>query len=154
MKKIKLKGKLGKRLETLVDDEDYTKLILHNWYVNKGYAISVDSKKNGGKITKLHRKILGITDPKKIVDHIDGNTLNNQKHNLRIVDYRGNNLNKKCRPNMCGFRGVYLKRNRKKYEANIMIDKKFIYLGTYAKIEDAIKARLDYENKLGLQIRR
>lgn len=35
---------------------------------------------------KLDRYILGITDPKILVDHIDRNGLNCQKNNLRLTN--------------------------------------------------------------------
>ena len=55
----------------------------------------------------MHRWVLGITDPKIIVDHIDHNGLNNQKSNLRIVS---SGINKKNQTTICNnkfhFNGV------------------------------------------------
>ena len=62
------------------------------------------------------------------VDHIDGNSLNNQKANLRLVTASQNARNKEtC--SILGAKGVT--KNCSGYAANIWIDGKQKYLGTY-----------------------
>lgn len=56
---------------------------------------------------KLHRYILGITDPKILVDHIDRNGLNCQKSNLRLTDCSTNKRNSNPnRTNKFNFNGL------------------------------------------------
>jgi len=70
-------------IDALVDDEDYDNLSQHKWYFSDGYAVR-DHKR-----VAMHRQIMGF--PKgMVVDHIDGNRLNNQRHNLRICTQREN----------------------------------------------------------------
>ena len=83
---------LSKGDKTIVDDSDYEYLSQWKWYLSKGYAISNDKRK------KMHRLVMNAKD-REIVDHIDGNRLNNTRSNLRIVDKSGNAHNQQKRNN-------------------------------------------------------
>lgn len=61
----------------ILDEEDIKKCRWHSWHLNKGYL-------RASKVGYIHRYILGITDPKLIVDHLNGNKLDNRKSNLRV----------------------------------------------------------------------
>lgn len=79
----------------LVDKEDYDKIKYYSWYINGRYVIA----RVGGKCTKLHRFLMNMTDPKILVDHINSNSLDNTKNNLRISDNSKNSRNKKKKEN-------------------------------------------------------
>jgi Fe-S-cluster formation regulator IscX/YfhJ len=82
--------------ELLIDDEDYEKIKNYNWRLNTRsnkntyyaqYTVYKDCKYI--KRISLHRLIMGLgdyKDDKRIINHIDGNGLNNQKNNLEICD--------------------------------------------------------------------
>jgi hypothetical protein len=77
------------------------------------------------------------------VDHIDGNTKNNNPENLRLVDRSENNLNRKSKKNSkTGFKGV--KVQGKKFGAYIVINRKQVYLGIFSTPE---QAHLTYMSK-------
>lgn len=105
MKKIQL----TKGYEALVDDEDFEYLSQFKWYptVNgcgKLY-VSSHSKTNRAKVY-MHRMILKPPDG-LFVDHVDGNTFNNQRSNLRICSRRENGRNRgKQKDNTSGYKGV------------------------------------------------
>lgn len=83
-----------------------------------------------------------------IVDHINGNGLDNSIINLRLVDSCLNNRNTMMfKNNTSGFKGINWHKNIKKWQVNVKIDKKKIYLGSFDNIEDAIKVRREYEGK-------
>lgn len=104
-----------------------------------------------GKKFLLHRvlyisKHRLITD---VVDHINGNTLDNRIYNLRGVSHRENSLNRKLSSlNSSGTTGVHLAKNGK-YIASITISGKKIWLGAFAEIEDAKTARMNAEIENG-----
>ncbi len=92
MKNIKLtKGHLA-----IVDDDDFEKINLLSWHYqpkcNTGYAIG--HIRVGGKSStrRMHRMILNANNG-DIVDHINGNGLDNRKENLRIVSHKLNCIN-------------------------------------------------------------
>ena len=65
--------------EILVDDDKYTDLFQYFWCVNSNYA-----KANvGKKLVQMHRYLLNAKED-DIVDHINGNKLDNRLENLRI----------------------------------------------------------------------
>jgi hypothetical protein len=84
---------------------------------------------------------LDIENPKQCIDHIDGNTLNNSKKNLRIVTHQQNNFNR------VRAKG-YTKHSKNSWKAKITLNSKDIYLGSYATESEAhtvfLKAKLIY----------
>lgn len=131
-----------------VDDEDYDRLSKYSWHAQKTpytyYAVRNEENWDGKsprKKVKLHREILGITDPNITVDHENGDGLFCVKSNLRITNHSGNNANRKPYGSL-KYKGVaILKRNiSKPFMAQIVHNKKKHYLGTYATIEQAALA--------------
>ena len=132
----------------LIDDEDYEMLSKFKWHVyiskRKHKTRIYANHKSGNNNFSMHRYILNVTDKTQIVDHIDGNGLNNCKNNLRIVSNSINIQNQKilCGSNTSGFTGVYKdKRNlKKKYHSQIVKDRVIYRLGYYETAEEAAKA--------------
>ncbi len=97
MKRIKLSGKyaVGIHEYTIVDDEDYYRLVKYKWKAkwssNKIYAVR-NTKLNGkNKTLRMHRYIMKLKSNNKMdVDHINHDTLDNRKDNLRIVSRKEN----------------------------------------------------------------
>jgi hypothetical protein len=83
--------------------------------------------------------------PKKILDHIDGNPLNNHISNLREATIKQNNENRKAqRNNKTGYKGVSFNNRLQKYVAQIQHNYKPIYIGIY---KTPHEAHLAYETK-------
>ena len=75
------------------------------------------------------------------VDHINGNSLDNRKSNLRICTHKENVRNQKLSAaNTSGYRGVSWNKASKKWEAYIKVNQKRIYLGKFVDILDAARA--------------
>lgn len=76
--------------------------------------------------------------PASIVDHIDGNILNNRFDNLRLVTHSQNMMNTKVRSdNSTGVKGVYFNKARGYYVAQITVNKKKRSIGRYKDLEEA-----------------
>ena len=71
-----------------------------------------------------------------MIDHIDGNPLNNRIENLRIVTNQQNQFNRKQA------KGYYWNKQYKKWIAQIIIDRKNKYLGYFENEEEAREAYL------------
>lgn len=87
----------------------------------------------------MHREILGLKyRDKRQGDHKNGNTLDNQRHNLRIATRSQNKQNsKKYRNNKSGFKGVSFHRRIGKWMAAIQVNGKPHYLGYHPTPEAA-----------------
>ena len=124
-----------------IDDEDYDRVSKHGWCVSKTGKTSyirVEATIKYKRV-RLHRFILNIKDSKQHIDHIDGNTLNNQKSNLRLCTHFQNMRNIKKQYNKTGFTGVYKDHNR--YRACISIKNKTKHIpGSFSNPEEAAKA--------------
>jgi hypothetical protein len=76
----------------------------------------------------------------KIIDHIDGNKLNNKISNLREVSYAENMYNSKIRSdNKSGVRCVSWNKKHQKWEVRVKIDGKLKNYGYYKELDDAAK---------------
>jgi ATP-dependent RNA circularization protein (DNA/RNA ligase family) len=129
----------------LFDTEDLEKVKS----LNTSWNLSID--KYGYKSVRTLKYIDGkrksipianvIMNPKEgtIVDHINGNTLDNRKCNLRIVPRWCNtqNITKAHRNNISGVRGVVWSKHAKKWCARAKINKKDYNLGYFDSIDDA-----------------
>jgi len=83
---------------------------------------------------------LGMNIDGLVVDHINGNTLDNSAINLRVVSKAENNknlsINKRTKT---GINGVYIKNG--KFYARITVNKENIHLGVFCNMLDAASAR-------------
>jgi hypothetical protein len=92
------------------------------------------------QVITLHRFIMNI--PKEMeVDHINGDTLDNRKVNLRVCTKSENNCNRKINQNnTSGYKGVSYKMSRHKWCAKIGVNNKNIHLGYFDSPEEAYAA--------------
>lgn len=87
--------KLTKGLYALVSDQDYARLNKFKWQASqesngkKFYAIRRD---NLGRKVRMHRAVFKFVPDDMVVDHINHNSLDNRRCNLRIVTQRENML--------------------------------------------------------------
>jgi hypothetical protein len=79
-----------------------------------------------------------------VVDHINGNKLDNRRSNLRICTQAENQRNRgKQRNNVSGHKGVTWYARTSKWRVSIVLNKKHIHLGYFNLVSEAQKA---YEN--------
>ena len=99
---------------------------------------------NGKKVCiYMHRYILGLpTGDKRLGDHRNpSKTLDNRLENLRITDRVGNGGNSRfSKNNTSGYKGVYWNKEKRKWSAQIMVNRKHINLGYFANIKDGYEA--------------
>lgn len=128
---------------TIVDDEDFARFGGSSWhaYPNnradhprliKWYA---RSKRHG----ILHRAILDAPAGLQ-VDHINGDSLDNRRANLRLCTHAQNMQNRWYRTSCVGYRGVQPKKRR--FRAQIFTGGRHLRLGTFA---DPIEAARAYD---------
>ena len=121
----------------LFDREDYEKISQHSWHIGgseNNYAYS----RINGKHTTLQRFLTDCPDG-LVVDHINHDTYDNRKENLRVCTQKENSHNRKRQG------GVY--KHEKKWKATIRVDGKRKYLGIYDTYEEALRVRKEAENK-------
>ncbi len=132
----------------IVDAEDYSFLSRWKWqHSNNGYALRTTNVggrvKNGGKrVTILmHRLILQPPDG-MVVDHINGNKLDNRRENIRISSQSENCQSRRmAKNNTSGFKGVSWGERSKKWLSYITIKGKLKLLGEF---KDPISAAIAY----------
>ena len=118
--------KLTRGLFTQVDDKDFDYLNQFKWYVLKGHGGFYAIRKENCKKILMHRFILNTPD-NMITDHKDGNTLNNQRNNIRICDKRQNAYNSNPQKGR-KYKGCIWSRITQKWIAQIKVDGKQKYL--------------------------
>ena len=135
---------LTKGLFAIVDLVDYDHLMQWRWQASaqhhKGWRAKRCSKKLGKQFSVLmHRQIMDC--PKgMVIDHINGNALDNRRANLRICTSQQNSFNiRKRKPGKYSeFKGVHP--NRAKWRACIMKEGKYIHIGNFETEQDAALA--------------
>lgn len=131
----------------LVDTTEFEELSKYKWgSVGTKFMYAARGTKKQGKYTKIlmHREITKAKQ-NEIVDHINGNTLDNRKQNLRLTDRAGNTKNSLKRSDGSskykGVRKSYLSKNGPRYSVRIQISKsKRIFVGYFKSEVEAAKA--------------
>jgi hypothetical protein len=129
---------LGNGLFATVDAADYEMVRQYKWHaIRKGSKIYACCHK-GRKLVTMHRM---IKRPRKgyVVDHIDGNGLNNRRCNLREWTVQQNRANARPRGGSSRFVGVY--RRGDKWVAGLLYRGKYYYLGLFDGEVEAAKTR-------------
>ena len=138
---------LTRNQKTKVDCENFLKFSQFKWYARRSssgkfYAVRAIYPKNKQKIVYMHRLVIKAPDGLE-VDHINGDTLDNRKSNLRLCTNAENLRNQsKHRRNKSGFKGVV--RNGNNWQAKIRVNNKTIYLGTFKTPVEAAKKYDEY----------
>ena len=125
----------------LVDEADYDRLMQHKWFLSHtGYAIRRvwDGRKNTTE--HMHRTVIGESCEGFDVDHINGNTLDNRRCNLRVATRSQNMANTGPHVDGSGYKGVTYDKRRNRYFARICQNYKTHFLGYYATAEEAAEA--------------
>lgn len=124
------KGKIA-----LVDDGDFEELNKHKWCFDGQYA----QRRENTKAIRMHRVIIEIPAG-MVIDHIDGNKLNNQRSNLRICTNAENTMNRQSGFGASQYKGVALHKPTGKFRAYIRGHGRQIHLGLFEREEDAARA--------------
>lgn len=115
-------------LRTKIDKDDYEKIKNYKWGISKNYVYS--KKAN----MQLHQFLIGKREGFEI-DHINGDTLDNRKTNLRHCLHKENTRNRK------NAKGYFWNKKIKKWTATISLNYKTKWLGDFENKQDAINSR-------------
>jgi hypothetical protein len=134
----------------IVDPGDRERVAAYKWYRSHdkypylrcnawvGHHISVT----------MHIFLFGKALPGMDWDHVNGNTSDNRRANLRIVSHKENCRNRAAfKTNRTGTLGV-CRAGKSRWRAYIHDDARQIHLGTFATIEEAVSVRQAAELKL------
>lgn len=136
-------------LTTVVDEADYGWLLEMTrgraWYADPRsthrYAKITFKRARKSVTVYIHRLIAGAGRG-EVADHINGDTLDNRRSNLRVCSQAENTRNKTIsKANTSGYKGVYLRDNR--WQALIMVGGKQRRAGCYA---TPIEAAVAYDH--------
>jgi hypothetical protein len=129
----------------IVDDEDFEQLSKFNWFNCGSCGLYAATKLNGERVM-MHRMITKAEKP-LVVDHINNNSFDNRKSNLRVCLGRENHIN--VRKQLCAksdrvttskYKGVSFRKDRKRWSAYIGTGKDRACLGCFSTQEEAALA--------------
>ncbi len=131
----------------LIENEDYEELTKHKWYAAENHYGGFRAVREAANRTiYMHREILDIGYGDKLqVDHINHNTLDNRRVNLRLCNNRDNSRNRKSQKNSSSkYKGVTWCKRTRKWATQIKLREGNRFLGYF---NSEIKAALAYDAK-------
>jgi hypothetical protein len=139
----------------IIDAEDFARISAIKWCaefrakIGTFYATHSRATDNKRRTTLLmHRFLLDVHDRNQLVDHINHDTLDNRRRNLRVVSYSQSLMNRRVpRNNVNGVTGITFQGDRGKFRARIYISGKCLHLGYFRTIEEAARVREEAERK-------
>ena len=140
-------GYTQKGEEFYFDKEDYDLIKDYCWRIDNGYVVTNENNTNTGKRKEvsMHRLVMNAKDGMDI-DHRFHVTNDNRKSQLRECRHSQNCMNRGItKRNTSGVLGVSWNKQNSKWLAQIYVNGKNVYLGSYINIEDAIQSRKEAE---------
>lgn len=137
----------------LVDSGDYERVVQFKWnarldkrigtYYARRHSVQENYKRH---TVTMHRFIMGLElGDTRTVDHINHDTLDNRRSNLRIATHAQNCINRKNNRVKSGCRGVSFCNRDKAWIASITVNQKRIFLGYTRNFEEAVALRKNAE---------
>lgn len=140
-----------------VDDDDFDFLNQWKWYAHKNnntfyadHAFTVGCRKQ--KIKRMHHIIMGDPPMGLMIDHVDGNGLNNCRENLRFVTRRQNAQNSHRMFKTSKYPGVSFVKRENKWRSLVWINGIRKELGSFPTEEMAYGAYCAEINKNGEEL--
>jgi len=136
---------LGEGRYTIVDAEDYYRYGKMKWHIGghgtKFYAVRTVIVANEEiETVRLHREIMKAPEG-LLVDHRNGDSLDNRRDNLRLATHSQNTCNNQKRKNTSSrFLGVYLNKEKKRWAVHLRHQGKRIFLGYFDSELEAARA--------------
>ena len=149
---IYCKRRDGEEFEIIVDIDDLK--VIDVWDCKVYVVYSKNNDAYYARITKymanhsnvrksrlllLHRIIANVHNTTDVIDHINFNTLDNRKDNLRIVPLFKNSVHRKSKNsnNKSGYRNVSWNKYSNKWVVQLQVNGKNSVLGSFESIDDA-----------------
>lgn len=121
----------------IVDDEDFELLNQYVWHGHK----SGGSEVHVYAVTRIRMHRVVMNCPKGMyVDHINGDTLDNRKCNLRICSTAENQQNGRSRKGTSKYKGVHFNKKSGKWMGHFMANGKEYYCGLFDHEDDCARA--------------
>ncbi|MDI9407802.1 MAG: HNH endonuclease [Candidatus Pacebacteria bacterium] len=146
IRQIRIEGNIAyvpltKGYEAVIDAVDVPLVEGWNWHTansrNMVYAVRREYSGMTSVFVKMH-VLIGSPPDGFLVDHINGNGIDNRRANLRHATRAQNSRNQGIAShNTSGFKGVSIKKGAKKYRAAICIEGKMKHLGLFPTAEKA-----------------
>lgn len=146
----------GEVISFYVDADRYEDVSKYTWRIsqkkNKYYVITGSQKKN--TMIYLHQYIMGEIIDGMEIDHIDGNSLNNRRINLRYTTRQENidNIQATRIDNKIGIRGVCYNKKSKQWKIDFIYHGQRFYTKHWNTIEEAVYARYCFEKYFGMNL--
>lgn len=144
--------RLSRDLVAIVNADQYPELVTKPWYAawsantKSYYAVRhTERDKDGNRGTvSMHREVCGLSpdDPME-PDHINHDTLDNARENLRLVTSQQNNWHSRLQKNnTSGYTGIHERKNKPgTYRVYITVNRKRINLGVVTSLSSAVELR-------------
>jgi hypothetical protein len=129
----------------LLDAADVPLIEGRLWRTRKGkhtfYVETRDAQLGGRVSTALLHRVLMTPPAGMVVDHINGDGLDNRRQNLRVVSVAQNNLNSRVRrDSVSGVKGAFYRSRTGRYYSRIKVAGRYVGLGSFLTAEEAADA--------------
>jgi len=134
---------LSQGYSTIVDDEDYDQLANYKWYAKKAYKSKLVYAVRSKNDRHVHMgRVITNCPSGYVVDHINGNPLDNRRSNLRVCTQGQNtrNLSPYIKPMASQYKGVSWDNEKKRWRGEIHVSGKRHKLGRFRNEKDAAVA--------------
>ena len=128
----------------LIDDSDAALVAPYKWSprrLGRTVYAQANTYAAGVRTTVTMHRLIAAPEAGQLVDHRNGDGLDNRRCNLRVCDKRGNNQNVRLRAdNTSGYKGVHFYVQRNRYSAYIYTHGRRVSLGNFDRAEEAAHA--------------